>query len=75
MTTNQEDTMNYPTSCMSAYCGETSTSDYCKTCRNRPALNAYREWAAQQQRKIPASAFAEREQPYRTLPVQAGPQS
>ena len=37
--------MQYPLLCRSLYCGETDTSsDWCRSCSNRPELDAYRAW-------------------------------
>lgn len=30
--------------CISQYCGETSTGEYCAKCQHRPALDEFKAW-------------------------------
>ena len=38
--------VRYPTQCLSAYCGDIPSSDSCKQCRHRPALDAWKAFQA-----------------------------
>ena len=39
-------TVRYPTQCLSAYCGDIPSSESCKQCRHRPALDAWKSFQA-----------------------------